>query len=607
MMRRLHKSPMNAREALPRPLRAICCFLLLAALPASDALGVRQSAQTAKPKSGNIRGRVISDDGQPLAVVNIQARTVGSSLATIPAQMILADENGNFSLNELETGVYTIAVSSPGYLQSSPALSASEPVYYHPGDTVSFTMTKGGVITGKVTDAAGEPVIGIGVQAYKLRETDERNNLDLAAQSLGAGGTTDDRGIYRMFGLPAGSYVVAAGVRPLASFGGSRYASLAPTYYPSATRDTAQEVVVQLGQESSGVDIRFRGEPGHSVSGTIAGIANSNTGQIGQMSATVAMLFNHSSRTMQSYAIVSPLAGSQGFGFYGVSDGDYDIVAQSVNSGEGFTTDTKRITVQGADITGLGLVPIKAGSIAGTVVMAGQGGECETQNPASIQETVVIMKRDSPPGNRPAELTLLFGGRNDVAPNSQGEFTAAGLKEGMYRPETRLPSPAWYVRSIALASGQQAKPQNRDVSATGITLKAGEKQQGLTITVARNGATLRGRVTPAQEGGELPPHLKLHLVPAEQDQANAVLRYFEAAVETDGSFSVANLAPGRYWALVRETPAASATEEITKPAAWDAPSREKLRRAAVAANHAIELNTCQKATDFVLQYAGRAR
>ena len=85
--------------------------------------------------------------------------------------------------------------------------------------------------------------------------------------------TTDDRGIYRIYGLPAGNYLVWAG-GPTYNPGVDPYDTDVPTYAPSSTRDTATEITVRSGEETTNVDIRYRGEPGHIVSGTVNGPAS---------------------------------------------------------------------------------------------------------------------------------------------------------------------------------------------------------------------------------------------------------------------------------------------------------------------------------------------
>ena len=58
------------------------------------------------------------------------------------------------------------------------------------------------------------------------------------------------------------------------NFFGSRVGAFdndAPTYSPSSVRDTAAEINVSAGEETANVDIRYRGEPGHIVSGIASG------------------------------------------------------------------------------------------------------------------------------------------------------------------------------------------------------------------------------------------------------------------------------------------------------------------------------------------------
>ena len=53
----------------------------------------------------------------------------------------------------------------------------------------------------------------------------------------------------------------------------------APTYAPSSTRDNAAEVRVTSGEETN-VDIRYRGEPGYIISGTVKVAAPTNAASV---------------------------------------------------------------------------------------------------------------------------------------------------------------------------------------------------------------------------------------------------------------------------------------------------------------------------------------
>ena len=94
------------------------------------------------------------------------------------------------------------------------------------------------VVTGTVTDAKGDPVVAIGVRVWMVR--------DESGRSYGYSGRyyeniTDDRGVYRVYGLPIGTYVVSAdgsaGNRSSTRMFVDGFANELPTYAPSSNRE----------------------------------------------------------------------------------------------------------------------------------------------------------------------------------------------------------------------------------------------------------------------------------------------------------------------------------------------------------------------------------
>src|SRR5207249_5960500 len=106
--------------------------------------------------------------------------------------------------------------------------------------------------------------------------------------------TTDDRGVYRIYGLAMGTYVVAAGGGYNSPYNVNAYGTDAPTYAPSSTRDTATEISVRHGEETANVDIRYRDETGHAVSG-IASSAVAVNQPVG-FNITLSSIFNGESQ-----------------------------------------------------------------------------------------------------------------------------------------------------------------------------------------------------------------------------------------------------------------------------------------------------------------------
>src|SRR6185503_18450949 len=117
--------------------------------------------------------------------------------------------------------------------------------------------------TGTVTNSLGEPVIAVRVRATMVRDPRGETPRSLFTTEQ----PTDDRGVYRIYGLRPGTYIVSAGGSGFA-YAFNPYDQDLPTYAPSASRDTAAEILVRSGEDSN-IDIRYRGEPGHLISGTV--------------------------------------------------------------------------------------------------------------------------------------------------------------------------------------------------------------------------------------------------------------------------------------------------------------------------------------------------
>lgn len=110
---------------------------------------------------------------------------------------------------------------------------------------------------------------------------------------------------------------------------------------------------------------------------------------------------------------------------------------------------------------------------------------------------------------------------------------------------------------------------------------------------------MRGKVG---SGGTLPQRMFVYLVPVDPAQADDVLRYAEAAVQADGSFTLSNIAPGKYWLLTVARTDKEETGENSLPLFRDATQRAKLRHGAEENKKEIELKPCQRIADFTLAY-----
>ncbi|HEX8178929.1 MAG TPA: carboxypeptidase-like regulatory domain-containing protein [Pyrinomonadaceae bacterium] len=601
---------------LARPACAIivCTLWLCVGFTSARAQGETAPTTPAPRPQGSITGRVVGDDGQPLAGVVVYANSLRQQHSAGGS-----DAEGKFTLNNLDHSAYTIGAYLAGYYD--PSFLANERgarAYYHPGDTVTIKLSKGGVITGRVRDASGEPLIAVRVRALRVRDAEGR---PLGEAGFSGGGpaerATDDRGVYRLYGLPPGVYVVAAGGRGAFDFNPrpTAYDDDAPTFYPSTTRDGAAEVILQNGQEATDIDIRYRGEPGRSVSGTVEGGAGEGPVNV--------LLSAAGNPLLEGFRYLSGGAANLSFVFNSLADGDYDLVARRLDGNRDFPVAAAnlRVSVRGADVTGLKLTLTPLAGMAGRVVLeaappgATWAAQCQTKPAAFASDTVIRARRERDARGQNAQPG---GGRTaEAGPDEKGEFALRGLWPGRFRFDLRPPTPDWYVRAATLTTnapvaGANMKPpalpaRTATVNplAEGVTLKGGTQISGLTFTFAPGAAALGGRVTPAQPGATL-PDLRLYLVPVERERAEDPLRYAVARLRSDGTFAFANLAPGRYHLIARPAAPGEPTPTDDDAATWptfpDAQTRAQLRRDADTTAATIELQPCQRLNDYALRY-----
>jgi hypothetical protein len=542
---------------------------------------------------GSITGRITGDGGQPIVGAGVFVRKTGTSSGV--GRTIVTDEEGRFHVDELPLGTYFVGANSPGYV---PATEFGLVRYYRLGDIVTIRLTKGGVITGAVTTATGEPVVAARVNATRVRDTEGR---PLRSQG-GPSGVTDDRGIYRVYGLQSGTYIV--GVNGGGSFYSPNYAygGEVPVYHPSGTRDAATEVAVVAGQEVTGVDIRYRGVLGHAISGTLAGL----TEQDPSTGTGVSISLVHSSTgALHATSFIMARDSTRNFAVYGVPDGEYVLTAQFLMGGEGSAaSQPRRVAVKGSDVTGVQLSLIPLGLITGRLTLESlteseRKSDCKEVRTALLEEAMVMVRRDQK-GDKERQGDLIFSLR-DGAPNEKGEFVVEGLAAGRYHIGADLPED-WFVRKITTAGVTPAKPPI-DVSKDGVAIAAGQRLGGLSMEVSEGAAGLRGRLVSDAGKKHSMTKNRVHLVPAEPESADNALRFYEAVVDSEGGFTLTNLAPGRYFIIARALTDDEWSDRAPRRASWDQSTRSALLRDAKAANAPVEIQRCQRVPDLAVKYS----
>lgn len=589
---RLNRTKQIVRRILIKSFAAIVLLMSLCFGAYGQVEPPSPPKSTDEPTTGTISGKVVNESGQPLAGATLFIRPVNVNTG----RSSTTDSEGSFRINNLDPGLYSLLANAPAYTPppSDPDVPAT---YYRIGDSVRLELVRGGVITGTVTNAAGEPVIAIRVRANMVR--DSKGQIPRTPSFGFLEQSTDDRGIYRIYGLAPGTYLVSAGGSGAAqSFQLNAYDSDVPTYAPSSTRDNAAEVSVRSGEEST-ADIRYRGEPGHTISGTVK-VSGTNGSSVTLAPAGVGV--------MPTGGSFQP-PGSRGFAFSGLGDGDYDLVAQEVTSTPSSLTplfsfsEAKRVTVRGASVSGIELVPRPLASVSGRISLEpSKAAECQGKRPVLLAETIVHFRRHEKDTEKEDSITLRMMA-SSASPDKNGGFVLRNLLPGRYQFDPRFYARYWYLQSInrsAAAPTTAAKSQpatsKSDAAATWTVVKAGDQLTNLTINLAEGAASLRGRLA----APEPPAGMSLYLMPSEQDKGEDVLRFFVTEIAVDGTFALTNLPPGKYLALLRPVDSQTATlVKLRLPEA--AAARTKLRRTAEGQKTEIELKPCQNLIDYQMK------
>ena len=258
-----------------------------------------QEARTAgaAPATGTVTGHVYCGDTQrPARFAQVELLRANDSEGAFPGgagsgnYSLVASArtalDGSFSIAGVPAGEYTLSGELPGYisvagearLTRAPVARATE-VHVQPNSTAdaSLTLERGGVIAGRVQYDDGSPVAGVPVQARLQGASPGPTGSRFR---VGGQQRTDDRGAYRITGLPAGQYIVSAIVQTEGTqfvnrgrergypVGGS--ISWITEFAPATMHGADARVIdVRTGSEISGIDIVAKLSGLHTVHGSV--------------------------------------------------------------------------------------------------------------------------------------------------------------------------------------------------------------------------------------------------------------------------------------------------------------------------------------------------
>jgi hypothetical protein len=513
----------------PRLLLVVCALGLLPTglMAQSRALPPRDNVTgpTATTVTATLKGRVTSaDTGEALPRVIVSLLLSDSRAVPLdptspnPRPPVLpetiTDDLGRFDLADVPAGSYTLTASRTGFVTLSygqqSAFSASRPVVVRTGQAVEgldIALPRGAVVTGQLLDPEGQPAAGGQVQLYRrqviqgrVRLVETKVGIDLA----------DDQGLYRLYGIPNGTYVVAA--RPGSTTGAGitgAFNMALPTYYPgTAVSADARPIVVTGADEVPNVSFAF--------------LAN----RPATLTVAVANADGTSARDLQVW-MLSEVSGGRGLS--PSADGKYRTTSSQVGR---YTIDVEdrknerfartEVVLDGTDLD-VSIVLVPGHTLRGRITFA------SGKPPAALTPRMIQGALRYPGG----ESTWP---RSQLSVKNDWTFEIRGLG-GALRLEPVVQNPALVVNSIRIGGRE---------SIDGILDFGRGDINDVEVVISDRFTEIVGLVRTRQ--GVPAPDATVVVFPEESARWESP-RYIAAVrTESNGAFTYRGLPPGRYLA-----------------------------------------------------------
>jgi protocatechuate 3,4-dioxygenase beta subunit len=506
--------------------RIVFSVLLLCGVVAD----VRAQAVARSEASASISGRVEREEGEALRGIVVALLSPDPAARFKVVARATTGADGRYLLSDVPPGRYWVWSRAAAYIVNG-AAGAYPPgrqVIVEAGEAVDdfdIKLTRGGVITGRVTDAEGRPLVREPVVVSYAGPT----RPESAAVAGPYRDLTDDRGVYRVYGLPAGGYRVGAGRG--GESGGAMVAQnrlYQRVYYPGTFAEGAAKVIeVRAGDELEDVDItlgtplktfgasgRVVAEGGQAVPGVFLEYVNTGRGD---------------GRSAFAGGAQADARGE--FHLDGIAPGRYAVLASSEGTAEWYS-DAAPFVIEAADVSGLEVRIRHGASLNGTVRIEGTTDRAKL---ARLMPQINIDLSYEPRGG-PAAANFF----RRFKPGPDGAFRVGGLQPGVVRLGTGWPP----VKGLTLL---RIEYEGADRS-RGIEVAEGAQVAGVIAVYAYGDGTVRGQVNVVN--GRLPPQTRL-LVYVLRPGAGQHFTGRPADVDARGRFTVGGLPSGDYELVVQ--------------------------------------------------------
>ncbi len=481
-------------------LRATALLTILVTVNVLSACGAQQTKEN-EPALSTVYGRVIYHDSeQPVRRVRVVLR----NLSNLGPEVLdtITNARGEFRIAGVPAGRYFIGVNGRGVVSTDSFIELGDDretrydrselrKYFEEIEVDGVTSKqvvirarKGGIITGKVSYANGDPAIDHPITILR-RKRDKYSMFFTDSNTMSLVLRTDDRGIFRVPGLPTGEYIV--GATPMIEHGelikdstleanmvGSM---LVVTFYPSTMLPTnATPISIEAGEEKTGIDITLPDLQFHTVAGVVRERDNRRPVSQAKVRIIRKETYETVGRLFWPYSEGMPGVSTDKLGrwrFREVPDGHYIIFVTPSDEGppserKTFATKQQEIEVSGRDIDN-------------SIIDLNDG--------ATVSGSVVV---DSGPAPSGLYVGLTGGRSGDAEPNTimqgGGAFAIRGVSPGKVYFYINLGEgiERFYIKSLTW--------NEKDLLREPLEIGAEQKIEGVRIVLSPRVATFIIRV-----------------------------------------------------------------------------------------------------------------
>ncbi|MBA3440313.1 MAG: carboxypeptidase regulatory-like domain-containing protein, partial [Pyrinomonadaceae bacterium] len=502
-------------------------MLMIVLCSAATTLFAQSLSKEPKPQAtGSITGRVVLG-GKAAAGTVVQLLSAERDFydpQRKPAAKATTDAEGGFRLSNVPAGRYNVMAVAPAHVppNESEPWRAGKFVTIDEGETienVDIRLVRGGVITGRVTDADDQPVMG---EHVTLTRVDKQGQQQPFYSNRGPA-EIDDRGVYRVYGLPPGRYTVSVGEakgKGTMKWGEGR-GYYARTFYPNET-DEAKATVIEVtpGSEAKDIDIKLgRASRTFQASGRIIS-SDSNQPVPNHMIGVSAV----QGEGQQAAHVISgfPTDAKGEFHIPHLMPGRYHVFADSRGESDSYS-EPVTFEIADRDVAGLEVELRRGLSLSGVVVVEGADNASIASKLEHLRLAVSL------------ELEVPSHGSTKVA--ADGSFRFGGLRPGKARVYLAFPR----LKNFTLTRIERDGAEQQGV----IEMAPGKDVTGVRVHIAYATGVVRGQVK--FEGGTLPEGAMLHVgARGTGDSGGDGNMHAGSEVDARGRFIIEGLPSGTY-------------------------------------------------------------